>query len=437
GNNNNASLSGSTSFSPGVSGNAISFSGGFAQLPNNITSSLSDFTIAAWVNISSLANWERIFDFGSGTSKNMFLTPDAGGSNNLRFAITNNGNNNEQQLNGPALNTNTWYHIAVTLSGTTATLYLNGQPINTNNNMTLHPSSLGNTTQNYLAKSQYPDPAFSGSIDDFRLYPLALNAQQILELATPTVITPANTPTPNTLTNTANLSILATDVTAGEPALIYTWSTLGTPPAPVTFSDNATNSAKNTTATFSKSGHYTLQVSITNPLTTLTTTSTMTLNVLPGDANQDNKIDLTDLSIVLNNFGKQSPLWTDGNFDGAPTINLTDLSFVLNNFGASLPAPAITPTLITTTSTPTTQSPTPTPAPTTLPPTTPPTTTNDITTTTVTTDITPILPLTTPAPLHPPTHHPKPKPHPKQKPAHTKTTHPKPHFTWNPKYRSR
>ncbi|MGN6369672.1 MAG: hypothetical protein ACTHN5_15540, partial [Phycisphaerae bacterium] len=263
-----------------------------------------------------------------------------------------------------------------------------------------------------------------------------------------TVITPANTPTPNTLTNTANLSILATDVTAGEPALIYTWSTLGTPPAPGTIAHNSPNSAQNTTATFSKSGHYTLQVSITNPLTTLTTTSTMTLNVLPGDANQDNKIDLTDLSIVLNNFGKQSPLWTDGNFDGAATLNLTDLSFVLNNFGASLPSPAITPTLITTT--PTTQSPTPTPtpapAPATLPPTTPTTpTTTDITTTTVIIDITPTLPLTSPPmPAHipTPTHHPKPlphpksKPHPKHKPAPRKPTHPNPHFTWNSKYRN-
>ena len=58
---------------------------------------------------------------------------------------------------------------------------------------------------------------------------------------------------------------------------------------------------------------------------------------LLGDTNLDGKIDLTDLSTVLNNFGLTTPNWTDGNFDNAPTINLTDLSNVLNNFGQSNP----------------------------------------------------------------------------------------------------
>ncbi|MGN6367597.1 MAG: autotransporter-associated beta strand repeat-containing protein [Phycisphaerae bacterium] len=57
--------------------------------------------------------------------------------------------------------------------------------------------------------------------------------------------------------------------------------------------------------------------------------------LLLGDTNADNKIDLTDLSTLLNHFGQQSPNWTDGNFDGASTINLTDLSDILNNFGLS------------------------------------------------------------------------------------------------------
>ncbi|MGN6367545.1 MAG: beta strand repeat-containing protein [Phycisphaerae bacterium] len=54
-----------------------------------------------------------------------------------------------------------------------------------------------------------------------------------------------------------------------------------------------------------------------------------------GDANDDGKVDLTDLSVVLNHFGEATSRWTDGNFDGAATVNLTDLSYVLNNFGLS------------------------------------------------------------------------------------------------------
>ncbi len=56
---------------------------------------------------------------------------------------------------------------------------------------------------------------------------------------------------------------------------------------------------------------------------------------LLGDANLDGNVDLSDLSVVLNNFGKTTSAWTDGNFDNANTIDLTDLSDVLNNFGTT------------------------------------------------------------------------------------------------------
>ena len=58
---------------------------------------------------------------------------------------------------------------------------------------------------------------------------------------------------------------------------------------------------------------------------------------LLGDANIDGRVDLTDLSTVLNNFGSTTPAWTSGNFDGATKIDLTDLSDVLNDFGQTDP----------------------------------------------------------------------------------------------------
>lgn len=36
--------------------------------------------------------------------------------------------------------------------------------------MTLSPALLGNTTQNYIGKSQWSDPYFSGLVDDFRIF---------------------------------------------------------------------------------------------------------------------------------------------------------------------------------------------------------------------------------------------------------------------------
>ncbi len=57
---------------------------------------------------------------------------------------------------------------------------------------------------------------------------------------------------------------------------------------------------------------------------------------LLGDANADGRVDLTDLSIVLNNFGSATGEWTSGNFDHAAAVDLTDLSDVLNNFGETV-----------------------------------------------------------------------------------------------------
>jgi Concanavalin A-like lectin/glucanases superfamily len=97
---------------------------------------LSDFTVSAWVNPASNAAWQRVFDFGTGTNTNMFMTVNAGGAG-LRFAITTSGSGGEQQLTGGGqLPLNTWSNVAVTLSA----LYLNGKPVATNPNMTLHPS---------------------------------------------------------------------------------------------------------------------------------------------------------------------------------------------------------------------------------------------------------------------------------------------------------
>jgi hypothetical protein len=170
---------------PGKIGNAVKLSGNgeYVSLPTGIVSGLHDFTISAWVNPSSNAAWSRVFDFGTGTSNYMFLTLSAGGGP-LRFAIATTGNGAEQQLNDTGtLPLNTWSHVAVTLSGQTGTLYVNGQPVATNTSMTLNPAALGTTNQNWIGRSQFPDPFLAGDIDDFQIYDHALSAADIAALA--------------------------------------------------------------------------------------------------------------------------------------------------------------------------------------------------------------------------------------------------------------
>jgi len=171
---------------PGKIGNALALCGNneYVDLPDGIMQGTGDFTISAWVNPSAGTAWSRVFDFGTGTNDYMFLTLNAGGGP-VRFAITTSGAGGEQQINGTGeLPLNTWSHVAVTLSGHTGTLYVNGAAAGTNDNMTLTPADLGNTTQDWIGRSQYPgDPYLDGGVDDFQIYDSALSADQIAALA--------------------------------------------------------------------------------------------------------------------------------------------------------------------------------------------------------------------------------------------------------------
>lgn len=105
--------------------------------------------------------------------------------------------------------------------------------------------------------------------------PVTINANKA-----PVVSSPAASDKSTAYGQKVNLSVLGTDDT-GEGALTYTWSTVGTPPAPVTFSVNGNNAAKNATATFSKIGAYTFQCVIKDP-NGATTSSSVNVNVAPS-----------------------------------------------------------------------------------------------------------------------------------------------------------
>src|SRR5262249_48590695 len=72
---------------------------------------------------------------------------------------------------------------------------------------------------------------------------------------TPTVATDAAAVPDTTAHTTATLSVLGADPD-GESTLTYSWSLAAGSPDSVNFSDNGSNSAKNTTATFMQAGTY-------------------------------------------------------------------------------------------------------------------------------------------------------------------------------------
>ncbi len=155
----------------------------YILLPDNILSDIEDYTIAIWVNPTELRGWSRIWDFGRGTEYNMFLTSSAGEDDGfLRYSIKV-GDITQDIVTTTKLKIDEWNHLALTKFGNKVVLYLNGGVVAVNNNISLSPSDIGQTNQNYVGKSQYSaDPNFKGIIDDMRIYRTTLSIDEINEL---------------------------------------------------------------------------------------------------------------------------------------------------------------------------------------------------------------------------------------------------------------
>ena len=171
-------------------GRALTLSGDefeedFVQLPiGGLLQTLTDSTFAIWADFSNASGaWQRIFDFGSGQHTNMFLTPRTGTAGALRFAIRVD-NSPESQLNSPRTLPSGWQHVAVVFNSTDMSmqLYINGALVD-DRPTAFVPADLGNTTQNWLGKSQWPDALYTGSLDEFRIYDRALPLEEIRYLA--------------------------------------------------------------------------------------------------------------------------------------------------------------------------------------------------------------------------------------------------------------
>ncbi len=55
----------------------------------------------------------------------------------------------------------------------------------------------------------------------------------------------------------------------------------------------------------------------------------------PGDANQDGKVDINDLTIVLSHYGQSGQSWGAGDFNGDSKVDINDLTIVLSHYNQS------------------------------------------------------------------------------------------------------
>ena len=193
GNGNHGTATGTPSYTTGHSGQAIDLDGSddYATLPADLFST-TDITIMAWIYWNGGSSWQRIFDFGGGTSEYMFLSPSSG-SSTLRFAITD--GSGEQLVETTAFTSNLWTHVAVRIAGSTATLFVGGSSAASNTGMTLSPADI-TCNNNLIGDAQFAaDPLFDGRIDEFMVYNYALTDTEIADIAAGLDITPPAAPT--------------------------------------------------------------------------------------------------------------------------------------------------------------------------------------------------------------------------------------------------
>ena len=107
----------------------------YVNLPiGNLINTLSSTTFSVWVNWAGSASgsWQRIFDFGSGTSIYAFLAANRGGTDSPRFAMRS-ATVGEQIVTAPAALASGWHHMAVAIDSAamTITLFVDGAPVAT------------------------------------------------------------------------------------------------------------------------------------------------------------------------------------------------------------------------------------------------------------------------------------------------------------------
>ncbi len=173
-------------------GDAISLDGvdGYVVAPEsvgNLMAGLSDCTFSAWVSLTedSTVNWQRVFDFGNGTTDYLFLTPRAATADPPEFGIlsSTSASGVEQDVAAGDALSDGWHHLAVVIDDMTLNLYVDGILAGTDVTDTL-PQDVGATSNNWLGRSQWDgDGYYDGLLDEFSIYSRPLSMEEVRYLA--------------------------------------------------------------------------------------------------------------------------------------------------------------------------------------------------------------------------------------------------------------
>ncbi|PYJ85154.1 MAG: hypothetical protein DME22_10205 [Verrucomicrobia bacterium] len=176
GNGNVGTISGASWTSAGKYGNGLSFNGTSALVTVNDSGSLhltTGMTLEAWVNATTVSSaWRDVIYKGrdnyflEGTSDNNKL-PGGGATLGGAGALT---------YGTGALGVGTWTHLALTYDGAALRLYVNGTQVSS---VAKTGTILTSTNPLQIGGDSMYGQYFAGTIDEVRVYNVALSAAQI------------------------------------------------------------------------------------------------------------------------------------------------------------------------------------------------------------------------------------------------------------------
>ncbi|MBO0609282.1 LamG-like jellyroll fold domain-containing protein [Myceligenerans salitolerans] len=187
-----ATLTGATGWSDdGVFAAAADFAGGSGDnavdLPDDLLRGEENFTTSFWVRPDTTTDWTGLFHIGDGLEGagsyfQIQMQTNAAGSTGLAATFKAKGDALQERVYASPTRdvaVDEWNHVAFTRQGATGTLYLNGEPIASRSDLTIDMADVGPTSNNWLGRNGFPDPAYDGLMDDVRVYSSALGDADI------------------------------------------------------------------------------------------------------------------------------------------------------------------------------------------------------------------------------------------------------------------
>lgn len=180
-------LHGSVSWTQGRLGGALDFPGGASGPHVSLASAplagcSNQFTIAAWVKLRAITPWTRVFDFGTATTTFIYVAPTDG--TGVHFAMVSPAGLFDLVTTAPMAADSMWHHVAVTVNDANlAVIYVDGQSAAQAISPTVRPSDFAATTENWLGRSRFSDPALDGALDELRVSCRAYTPDEIKMLA--------------------------------------------------------------------------------------------------------------------------------------------------------------------------------------------------------------------------------------------------------------